>query len=83
MLLVVSVEEKNQGRIMGLNSCLPSPKGQDISYGSGQRTECWSVISIPETDLSVIIEGTAVRACGEKDQLYFPKIQGPEKLGLF
>lgn len=42
------------GRILVLNSCLPFPKGQDISCGSGWRAEYYSVIRIPLISLSII-----------------------------
>lgn len=42
------------GRILVLNSCLPFPKGQDISCGSGWRAAYYSVISIPLISLSII-----------------------------
>lgn len=68
---------------MVLNPCLPFPKSQDISCVSRWMAEYQSVICKAESDLSIKIQGTEVRAWGQKDWVYFPKIQVLEKLCLF
>lgn len=58
---------------MVLNSCLPVPKIQDVSCVSRWMAEYQSVISKPESDLSIKIQGTAVRAWGKKSGSIFLK----------
>lgn len=68
---------------MVLNPCLPFPKSQDISCVSRWMAEYQGVIGKAESDLSIKIQGTALRAWGKKDQVCFSNIQVLEKLCLF
>lgn len=67
---------------MVLNSCLPFPKSQNVSCGSGWMAEYESVISIAEIDLSIIIEGKAVRAWGKMAGFIFLKFRFQKSLGF-
>lgn len=60
---------------MVLNPCLPFPKSQDISCVSRWMAEYQSVICKAESDLSIKIQGTEVRAWGKKTGSIFLKFR--------
>lgn len=60
---------------MVLNPCLPFPKSQDISCVSRWMAEYQSVISKAESDLSIKIKATEVRAWGKNPGSIFLKFR--------